>query len=146
MTNMDRVNRKITIDDISEFELRYELKLPEQYIHFLLNFNGGYPQASTFKISEEEGETVVNKFYGIGDMKGNLGKVLEVLDGELPEGFISIANDPEGNEICIGISGKNIGEIFLWIHDLESDEERSNMFFLANSFDEFFNNLYEVEV
>ncbi|MGE7184046.1 hypothetical protein ACQKKK_08600 [Peribacillus sp. NPDC006672] len=31
-------------------------------------------------------------------MKSNLGKVFEVLEGEIPEDFISIANDPGGNE------------------------------------------------
>lgn len=96
MANMDRGNEKITINEINEFEGKYDLKLPEQYVDFLLKYNGGYPQESTFKISDEEGESVVNKFYGIGDMKGNLSKVFEVLDGELPEGFISIASDPGG--------------------------------------------------
>ncbi|WP_046214887.1 SMI1/KNR4 family protein [Paenibacillus wulumuqiensis] len=142
MTNMDRENEKITIDDIHKFEAEYFLKLPEQYVDFLLKHNGGYPEKSTFKISNEEGESVVNKFYGIGNMKGNLGKVFEVLDGELPRGFISIANDPGGNEICIGISERYFGEVYFWIHNIESEEEMDNMFFLKSSFNDFFDNLY----
>lgn len=142
MANMDRANEKITVDEVREFESKYVLKLPGQYIDFLLKYNGGYPEASTFKISDQEGESVVNKFYGIGDMKGNLAKVFEVLDGELPQGFISIGNDPGGNEICIGISEEYFGKIYFWIHDMESDEEMGNMFFLANSFNDFFDNLY----
>lgn len=142
MANMDRANEKITVDEVREFESKYVLKLPGQYIDFLLKYNGGYPEASTFKISDQEGESVVNKFYGIGDMKGNLAKVFEVLDGELPQGFISIGNDPGGNEICIGISEEYFGKIYFWIHDMESDEEMGNMFFLANSFNVFFDNLY----
>lgn len=51
-----------------------------QYVDFLLEYNGGFPQVSNFKISEDEGEILVNKFYGIGDMKSNLGKVFEVLE------------------------------------------------------------------
>lgn len=143
MMNMDKENEKISIKEIEEFELKHDIKLPNQYIEFLIECNGGYPHASTFKISEEDGESVVNKFYGIGDMNGNLDRVFEVLDGELPEGFISIGDDPAGNEICIGINEKYYGKIYLWIHDMESDEELSNMFFLAESFNEFFNNLYE---
>ncbi|QLG39188.1 SMI1/KNR4 family protein [Paenibacillus sp. FSL W7-1088] len=142
MANIDRGNEKITINDINEFEGKYDLKLPEQYVDFLLKFNGGYPQVSTFKISDEEGESVVNKFYGIGDMKGNLSKVFEVLDGELPEGFISIASDPGGNEICIGTSEKYFGKVYLWMHDMESNKEMDNMFLLNNSFNDFFDNLY----
>lgn len=142
MANMDRTNEKININEIREFEGQYVLSLPEQYIDFLLIYNGGYPEASTFKISDEEGESVVNKFYGIGDMKGNLAKVFEVLDGELPEGFISIGSDPGGNEICIGVSKDYFGKIYLWMHDMESDEEMDNMYFLSNSFNDFFDNLY----
>ncbi|MFC9711523.1 SMI1/KNR4 family protein [Paenibacillus sp. NPDC056933] len=139
---MDRENEKITINDIREFEGEYVLKLPEQYVDFLLRYNGGYPEKSTFKISDEEGESVVNKFYGIGNMKGNLGKVFEVLDGELPEGFISIANDPGGNEICIGTGERYFGEIYFWMHDMESDEEMGNMFFFKSNFNDFLDNLY----
>ena len=47
-----------------------------------------------------------------------------------------------GNQICLGISGKYRGKIYFWIHDMESDEEMDNMFFLAHSFDEFFGDLY----
>ncbi|WP_405130510.1 SMI1/KNR4 family protein [Paenibacillus sp. FSL H8-0317] len=50
MANMDRTNEKITINEILEFEGQYVLRLPEQYINFLLKYNGGYPEASTFKI------------------------------------------------------------------------------------------------
>lgn len=143
MANMDQANEKITINEIREFEDKYVLKLPEQYIDFLLKYNGGYPEASTFKISDEEGESLVNKFYGIGDMKGNLAKVFEVLDGgELPKGFISITSDLGGNEICIGISEKYYGIIYFWMHDMESDEEMDNMFFLKNNFNDFFDDLY----
>ncbi|WP_046226783.1 SMI1/KNR4 family protein [Paenibacillus dauci] len=141
MTNMDRENEKITIDDIRKFEAKYFLKLPEQYVDFLLKHNGGYPEKSIFKISNEEGESVVNKFYGVGNMKGNLGKVFEVLDGELPTGFISIANDPGGNEICIGISERYFGEVYFWIHDIESEEEMDNMVFFKSNFNDFFDNL-----
>lgn len=143
MINMDKENEKISIKEVEEFELRHDIKLPNQYREFLIKSNGGYPHASTFKISDEDGESVVNKFYGIGDMKGNLDRVFEILDGELPEGFISIGDDPAGNEICIGINEKYYGKIYLWIHDMESDEELSNMFLLAESSNEFFNSLYE---
>ncbi|MEK8215206.1 MULTISPECIES: SMI1/KNR4 family protein [unclassified Paenibacillus] len=60
----------------------------------------------------------------------------------MPEGFISIASDPGGNEICIGISENYFGKIYFWMHDMESDEEMENMIFLKNSFNDFFDNLY----
>ena len=136
-------NHKISLQDIKQFEQEYDVKLPKQYVDFLLKCNGGYPQESTFKISDVEGESIVNKFYGIGDMKGNLGKVFEVLEGEIPDGFVSIANDSGGNEILLGVNKKYQGKVYFWIHDLEPEYEMGNMFILAENFVEFFNNLYE---
>lgn len=145
MTKMLSVNPKISLQDIKQFEQEYEITLPKQYVEFLLEYNGGFSKESGFKISDDEGESLVNKFYGIGDMKSNLGKVFEVLEGEIPEDFISIANDPAGNEILLGVSGEYQGKIYFWIHDIEPEEEMDNMFILADSFAEFFDNLYESE-
>lgn len=138
------VNPKISLQDIKQFEQEYEVTLPKQYVDFLLEYNGGFPQKSNFKLPDDEGESLVNKFYGIGDMKSNLGKVFVVLEGEIPEDFISIGNDPGGNEILLGVNGEYQGKVYFWIHDIEPDE-MDNMFILAGNFTEFFNNLYESE-
>ncbi|TCJ82427.1 UNVERIFIED_ORG: SMI1/KNR4 family protein SUKH-1 [Bacillus cereus] len=145
MTKMLSENLKVSLQDIKQFEQEYNVTLPKQYVDFLLEYNGGFPQESSFKISDDEGESLVNKFYGIGDMKSNLGKVFEVLEGEIPEDFISIANDPAGNEILLGVNGDFQGKVYFWIHDIEPEDEMNNMFILADSFVEFFNNLYESE-
>ncbi|MED0874627.1 MULTISPECIES: SMI1/KNR4 family protein [Bacillus cereus group] len=145
MTKMLSENLKVSLQDIKQFEQEYNVTLPKQYVDFLLEYNGGFPQESSFKISDDEGESLVNKFYGIGDMKSNLGKVFEVLEGEIPEDFISIANDPAGNEILLGVNGDFQGKVYFWIHDIEPEDEMDNMFILADSFVEFFNNLYESE-
>lgn len=145
MTKMLSENPKISLQDIKQFEQEYDIALPKQYVEFLIEYNGGFPQESGFKISDDEGESLVNKFYGIGDMKSNLGKVFEILEGEIPEDFISIANDPAGNEILLGVSGEYQGKVYFWIHDRVPEEEMDNMFILADSFSEFFDNLYESE-
>jgi hypothetical protein len=145
MTNMINRNPKISLQDIKQFEHEHNVMLPKHYVDFLLKYNGGYPRESNFKISDDQGESLVNKFYGIGDMRSNLAKVFEVLEGEIPEDFISIANDPGGNEILLGVSGEYQDKIYLWIHDIEPEDEMGNVFILADSFSEFFNNLYETE-
>nr|WP_316397524.1 SMI1/KNR4 family protein [Metabacillus litoralis] len=81
----------------------------------------------------------------MGNMKSNLAKVFEILEGEIPEDFVSIANDLGGNEILWGVSGEFQGKVYFWIHDIEPGDEMGNMFILADSFSEFFNNLYESE-
>lgn len=145
MTKILSENPKISLQDIKQFAQEYDIVLPKQYVEFLLEYNGGFPQKSGFNISDDEGESLVNKFYGIGDMKSNLGKVFEILEGEIPEDFISIANDPAGNEILLGVSGENHGKVYFWIHDRVPEEVMDNMFILADSFYEFFVNLYESE-
>lgn len=142
MTSMINTNDPITLEDLSRFEQEYNLTLSNPYKDFLLKYNGGYPQESTFRISEEEGEILVNKFYGIGDVKGNLAKVYDIIEGEIPEGFLSIANDPSGNEILLGVNKEFYGKIYLWMHDIEPEDEMDKMFILADDFSEFFNNLY----
>ncbi|MBC1793651.1 SMI1/KNR4 family protein [Listeria booriae] len=146
MFEMISSNEKITEQDILDFEKRHNIALPEEYSHFLLKYNGGYSKQSVFQISPDEGNSLVNKFYGIGDMQGNLDKVMDNLDGELPENFISIGYDPAGNEICLGVKNSEYeGEVYFWVHDMEPDSEMDNMFLLNNDFISFLNSLLEEE-
>ena len=57
--NMINGNLKISLQDIKQFEREYNVTLPIEYIDFLLKYNGGYPQESNFKISDDEGESLV---------------------------------------------------------------------------------------
>ncbi|MBC1458841.1 SMI1/KNR4 family protein [Listeria newyorkensis] len=144
MFNMISVNEKINVQDISAFELRHDIVLPKVYVDFLLKYNGGYSKQAVFQISPDEGKSLVNKFYGIGDMQGNLDRVRDNLDGEMPEGFISIGYDPAGNEICLGTkNSKYEGQVYFWMHDMESKREMDNMFLLNGDFTSFLDNLIE---
>lgn len=69
-------------------------------------------------------------------MDGNLESKNFIFDGEIPEGFITIACDPGGNQILLKVVDKNVGEIYFWDHDVDSDEE-NNMHFITNSLNEF---------
>ncbi|MCR8929790.1 SMI1/KNR4 family protein [Priestia megaterium] len=53
-----------------------------------------------------------------------------------------IADDPSGNQICIGISNQYFGQVYHWAHG-EETEEMENIYFLSNSFNDFLNCLYE---
>ncbi|WP_430535384.1 SMI1/KNR4 family protein [Listeria rocourtiae] len=143
MFKMNSENKKIASKDIEAFESKHGLHLPQEYKAFLLEFNGGYPEKSNFIISDDEGVSLVNKFYGIGEESGDLGETFEILEGEIPDGFISIADDPAGNEICIGTEKSKYKEkVYFWRHDMESDSEMDNMFLLAEDLQTFLNKLY----
>jgi len=150
MIKMLDVYKNLSRKDIEDFETKNNIKLTDNYKEFLLKWNGGIPSPSTFVISEEEEEGVsgVNYFYSIGDSDNDLEEFLDILHLRLPEGFISIADDPVGNAILLGISGPHYDQIYFWDHENEPDldePDMSNMYFLADNIWNFLGNLYEDE-
>ncbi|MBC2160078.1 SMI1/KNR4 family protein [Listeria booriae] len=144
MVSIESSNKKATSAAIEDFEQRYNLKLAEDYKKFLLDFNGGYADPNVFKISEEQGESALNTLYGLGidDEYDELESIYESLDGIIPSGFISIADDSGGNQICLGLDDDYFGKVFVWIHDMEIEEDMDNMFLLADDFKLFLDELY----
>lgn len=130
------VSTAIETEDIKKIETQLGVSFPEDYVAFLLNQNGGYPEMNGFALSDGSNESVVNHFYSIGEMSSNLLKVNRMLIGEIPEGFISIGDDPEGNEILLGVSNSNSGQIFFWNHDVDPEEENP-LHFLSKNLSEF---------
>lgn len=135
----------LSLEQIEIFENENNIKLTEQYINFLLKWNGGKVVPNLFMISNEQGPSVLNVFYGIGNMYDNLTDYIEIMDERLPEGFIPIGDDPSGNVICLGTKKPYYDKIYFWDHEQEPEnpDDMSNMYFLANDIDEFLNNLYE---
>lgn len=142
--NIEMTHERLSLEELEAFEKKQDIKLPKYYREFLLEYNGGYPNPSVYKISDDEGESVLNIFYGIGNMYDNLEKKLDFFDEILDLEFIPIADDPGGNQICLGLNEEYCGQIFHWNHDEEHDGMK-NMYFLANNINEFIENLYEDE-
>lgn len=85
---------------------------------------------------------MVNIFYGIGGMYDNLDKKIDIFDDILNAGFLPIADDSGGNQICIGLTEKCFGNIYFGIHD-EDTEDMDNMYFISENFKVFLENLYD---
>jgi len=151
MVKMLDTYNNLSQKDIQDFETSNSIELTDNYKEFLLKWNGGIPSPSTFIISEEEKDVSgVNYFYSIGDSDSDndLEVFLDILRLRLPEGFISIADDPVGNAILSGISGPHYDQIYFWDHENEPDldePDMSNMYFSADNIWEFLDNLYEDE-
>ncbi|MFS7423349.1 SMI1/KNR4 family protein [Carnobacterium maltaromaticum] len=135
----------LSLEELKKFEQKNDISLSSEYEEFLLQYNGGYPDKSIFKIkgNEEEYESVLNVFYGIGDMYDNLQKNIDFSDELLEVGFLPIADDPGGNQICIGISEKHYGKIYFWEHELGNENELENLFYVSDSFINFLNSLHD---
>lgn len=135
----------LSLEQIEKFEIENNVKLTELYKSFLLKWNGGKVIPNLFMISNEQGPSVLNVFYGIGDMYDNLTDFIDIMDERLPLGFIPIGDDPSGNVVCLGTKDPYYDKIYFLNHEQETEEpdDMSNMYFLANNIDEFLDNLYE---
>lgn len=76
-------------------------------------------------------------------MYDNLQKILIFSDELLDVGFVPIADDSGGNQICIGVSKENFGDLYFWEHELGNENELDNLFFISSSFQLFLHSLYD---
>ncbi|WP_443938775.1 ankyrin repeat domain-containing protein [Pedobacter sp. MW01-1-1] len=126
----------INISQITDFESRLNIKLPEPYKEFLIEHNGGRPSLNNFKTFDGEIETDIQFFLGITNGLYDIGKNREQLKNVIPVDFIPIAIDSVGNFVLLNaISNK----IYLLEH------ESLELFFVADGFNEFVNSLFSLK-
>lgn len=149
MINYSDLRKKNEIKDIIEFEKNYNVSFPPQYKHHLLSYNGGAPHPDIFSFTEKGTKTNsrINYFYAIGSSgSDNFNEVMETFkvdDKRMPDHILPIAEDPFGNVVCISSGANDFGRIYFWDHEMEvdysvsDDTDYSNLYFIANSFNEF---------
>jgi len=129
----------ITELELSEIEEKLNVKFTEEYKTHILNHNGGGPLYYYYKTFD------FARFYSLryGDEK--LSKIVKKLKGQIPDGFLPIAFDPESNEFCINT---NEGEEYGYIYMILTDEDENPLpdkepILVAKSLNEVLNNLRE---
>ncbi len=145
--------RQLNTADIQEIEAYMGFELPNQYKQHLLKYNGGRCSPSEFYF-DEDGETAssfIDWFLAIYDGEyDNLKKYIQdykIDEKRMPSKVFPVAHDPGGNLVCMDSED---GKIYFWDHENEvdysvnDDSERSNLYLIANSFNEFLNGLREV--
>ena len=138
---------------IDEIEKYVGLKFPHEYRLHLLNHNGGECEPNVFQFIEngELTESYIDTFLAIyAGSNDNLKQDIDTYkidEKRLPHRMLPIANDPGGNLICISCEGNDNGRIYFWDHENEvdysvsPDNDYSNLYIIANTFDEFINGL-----
>lgn len=122
--------------------------LPKEYVDFLMKYNGGYVEdAVSVYHNNGEQKFLVTSLFGLG-LESNLDLLnqLEIYKERVPLNCIPIARDAGGNIVCLNLSSDRYGNVYFWNHEKESDFELGKMtvndlYFIANSFTEFFNTL-----
>lgn len=151
MIKIVEAGNPISDDAMQLLESFIGVGLPRDYYLFLSQSGGGYPDPDSFRFMGNEDGSSVQRFYGLNRNDAyDFVRVLNLYRGRIPEGFIAIACDPGGNQICLGIKGKDRGKVYFWDHESEkcdgAEPDGSNMTLVASSFVDFFNGLYEIKL
>ncbi len=153
------VGPKLNQEVLTEIEKKINHKLPKEYKEFMLQYNGGAPVPSAFRIqwsgqewAEGDEAGLLEYLFSIYDEPAvNFLKNYITYNGRIPKDTIAIANDPGGNVILLGTGESNEGKVYYWDHNHEIDEEEEeepdyrNVGLIANSFNEFIDSLYDDE-
>jgi len=128
---------------IDRFEQQNGFKLPNEYVEFLKEYNGGRPEANIVKLKECEFDScLISSFFGVNrDDNNHILYQFNILKKRIPGECIPIADVEGGNVICLNLSADRNGYIYLWDHEVElvygEKITIDNMCFVAKSFTEF---------
>ena len=138
-------------ETVKLFESFTDFNLTQGYRSFLLQYNGGRPVPNCFNFFSGEEGSSVNCFFSINRGNSNdLVKCIKNFSSRVPSESLPIGRDGFGNIICLILKGPNREQVYFWDHEFEKNDDEepdySNMTLIANSFDDFLDGLYELEV
>jgi hypothetical protein len=133
-------------EQVAAFEAEIGAPLPDDYRRFLLRSNGG-SLGGNYEFEGEAASAVVRSVGGFRE-----GYSLRSARGcyqgsppRIPHALLWIMDDPGGNAVCLGLTGKHRGRVYFWVHDEEpvpdewdgDVETAGNIRLLADSFTDF---------
>jgi anti-sigma B factor antagonist len=108
-----------TEEQVQAFESEIGTSLPQDYRAFLAHCNGGW---ADMKIQHDA--VYIMSINGL--RKGHeysLSYCRRFIGNRIPKSLIWIMNDPGGNLICLGVTGRDRGHVYFWDHEGEPDED-----------------------
>ncbi|WP_282609455.1 SMI1/KNR4 family protein [Pelagibius sp. Alg239-R121] len=143
----------LTEEKLANFENNNQLKLPEDYKSFMLQYNGGKPVPCDFPLighREESSDVVV--FYGVDyelkalELQKNFDSIIGYFADPAFDKFFPIANDSFNDLICLDLSDEHYGAVvFIDRVPMWKDYTAKEIYVIADSFSAFLDMLYEVE-
>jgi hypothetical protein len=113
-------NEKLTEDDISNFQLKYNVVLPENYKKLISKINGGIVENSDFMklmLSIKYGNSTVDFII----------ETHQILEKNIAENYLPMATDWSGNVITINLQkDSNEGKIYAFYFDVDRVEVIAN--------------------
>lgn len=110
---IEESQQQVTNAEISEFETKYNIILPENYKKLIKKYNGGYDASD---------EHILNSIYSLkyGDNTiEDARKTLQIIEENIPLKFLPIGSTGTGNFITLFIDSTSAdnNKIFLFRHD-----------------------------
>ena len=127
-----------SLEQINEVQLKLGLKFPEEYINFLLNFNGGRIMSENGYYTDmiSLGCIALAKFYSVEGDFGIEEMYLTINDPDWEyKGYLPLAVDDLGSGVFISCNSSSYGEIFYW------GEHEESLISVAPNLTYFLNNL-----
>lgn len=131
---------KLCRADVVKAEKILGLRLPEAYVEFLLQHNGGVPSPGDFPITDmpQNPSGTIECFLSLGaveEYRSLIGANADLRD-RLPEGFVAVASTPSGSYLGIWCSGRQMGSVWLWDWYSKEAEPARRVYYVSRSFDE----------
>lgn len=146
--------KPLSIIEIENLLEVLKVKLPEKYSRFISDHNGGYPSLSAYGNPYEDGvaievfccldpdydrkKYIPGKLISVNDIIDSH----QVLEKNLPSYLFPFGLDAGGGYFCISTKKDEFGEIYMFYMDGTCDEP----VYLCESFEEFINNLENLQV
>jgi SMI1 / KNR4 family. len=152
--------RKLTIDDLIQFEIVLGIKIPEDYAAFLLKNNGGEPIPSCHDVQNTKGTNIgstiaIRWLYSIGGPENKPKDISEVYGlewnysvyhGRIPTDYLPVGCTGCGDILCISLSEENRGSVWFWDHEAETvPPSYKNCYKVADSFQALLEGLFEYD-
>jgi hypothetical protein len=150
--NFTKHNPVASQENITKFEDKFKLTLPDDYSDFLLRINGGIIKPLLVNVDHEHSETefVLLQLYGIDNNEGELSSLSLIKVNEiyrdaiyaLPINYVVIGEVDGGHhEVIISLNENDYGTMYLWMYTLPDELE-----FIASSFDSFLQMLVKLQL
>ncbi len=152
--NVRAKTKKADIAMIARFEALIGCRLPPEYSAFLQAQNGGEPRPREYvRVSDGE-KSAVDFFYHLGSGIWSLQSIarLSWREKTVPKDFLPIARDFFGGDICMPLSGIEVGRVRYCPDDLgllefgtDGFPAESSTVLIANSLNGFLESFHELD-
>lgn len=138
---------ELSISELEKFEQLINYRLPDDYRHYLLNFNGAEPINTVCHVSDLEGATNLHTMLGIHNGPEYAKLELEFGDRNSTKktGFLAFADDTFGNYFCLNLQRKKYGEVYFYNHESSHASKIKTLSKVADSFESFIESLISEE-